>query len=149
MGVGGLMSDARMRILEMLEQGKITASEAAELLRALDGNAEDGGGRRERPDRQDRPERTGPGADGKPRWFRVRVTDTATGKAKANVSIPYNFINVGLRFAPGDLLFGKRGMGRGPQGMDEMMEALRQGRRGTIYDVTDERERQRIEIIVE
>jgi len=140
------MSEARMRILEMLEQGKITAAEAADLLRAIDGdraNGANGEGRRERG------ERPVAGAEGKPRWFRVRVTDTATGKAKANVSIPYNFINVGLRFAPGDMLFGKRGMGRGPQGMDEMMEALRQGRRGTIYDVTDERERQRIEIIVE
>jgi hypothetical protein len=136
------MSEERMRILEMLEQGKITAAEAAELLRALDGGEKPADEQRERGDR------TGNG-EGKPRWFRVRVTDTATGKARANVSIPYNFINVGLRFAPGDLWFGRRGMGRGPQRMDEMMEALRQGRRGTIYDVTDERERQRIEIIVE
>jgi hypothetical protein len=140
------MSEARMRILEMLEQGKITATEAADLLRAIDGDRANGA---EGPGRRERGERPVAGAEGKPRWFRVRVTDTATGKAKANVSIPYNFINVGLRFAPGDMLFGKRGMGRGPQGMDEMMEALRQGRRGTIYDVTDERERQRIEIIVE
>ena len=135
------MTEERMRILEMLEQGKITAAEAAELLRALDG------GEKPADERRERGERAGNG-ESKPRWFRVRVTDTATGKARANVSIPYNFINVGLRFAPGDL-FGRRGMGRGPQGMDEMMEALRQGRRGTIYDVTDERERQRIEIIVE
>lgn len=134
-----------MRILEMLEQGKITAGEAAELLRAVDGGGER---QQERPDRPGREER---GLRGdRPRWFRVRVTDTKTGHAKANVSIPYGMVNFGLRFAPGELLFGRKMPGgKGPHGMDEMIDALRQGRRGTIYDVTDANEGQRIEIIVE
>jgi len=133
------MTEERMRILELLEQGKITAAEAAELLRALEGTgAEARNGRDERGQSGERP-----------RWFRVRVTDTATGRVRANVSIPYSMVHFGLRFAPGELFFGRGRMGRAPQGMDEMLDALRQGKRGTIYDVTDAHEGQRIEIIVE
>lgn len=144
---GKNVEQERMRILEMLEQGKITAGEAAELLRAVDG----GGPRPEGTRAQGRPWRDERGPHGdRPRWFRVRVTDTTTGQSKANVSIPYGMVNFGLRFAPGELLFGRKMPGgKGPQGMDEMIDALRQGRRGTIYDVTDAQEGKRIEIIVE
>src|SRR5688572_29501078 len=95
----------RIKVLELLEQGKITAAEAAELLNALGaasgergpGRAGSDGGRRER----GRWERRGGWGGawswdgegdmanlGRARVFRVRVTDTATGKVRANVSIP-------------------------------------------------------------
>lgn len=143
------MNQERLRVLEMLEQGKITAAEAAELLRAL-------GEEREQPDaRTTREERREEGRrrherglrGDQPRWFRVRVTDTQTGRARANVSIPYGMVNFGLRFAPGNFRFGHGGPGPGQ--MDDLLDALRSGRRGTIYDVTDNGEGQRIEIIVE
>jgi hypothetical protein len=64
----------------------------------------------------------------------------------ANVSIPYGMVNSGLRFAPGNFPFGRGGL---PLHMDDLLGALRSGRRGTIYDVTDSGKGQRIEIIVE
>ena len=142
------MNQERLRVLELLEQGKITATEAAELLRALgddDDERQDRNGR-ERRFRHDERERFDGGRRGLPRWFRVRVTDTRTGRMWANVSIPYGMVNSGLRFAPGNFPFGRGGL---PLQMDDLLSALRSGRRGTIYDVTDSGKGQRIEIIVE
>lgn len=144
------MNQERLRVLELLEQGKITAAEAAELLRAL-GDEEVAGGERDGRDRRYRREerereRFDGGRRGLPRWFRVRVTDTRTGRMWANVSIPYGMVNSGLRFAPGNFPFGRAGL---PLQMDDLLSALRSGRRGTIYDVTDAGKGQRIEIIVE
>ncbi|HLZ71947.1 MAG TPA: hypothetical protein VKV26_18745 [Dehalococcoidia bacterium] len=142
------MNQERLRVLELLEQGKITAAEAAELLRALgdEGDESDGRERAGRRDRRDERERFDGGRRGQPRWFRVRVTDTKTGRMWANVSIPYGMVNSGLRFAPGNFPFGRTGL---PPRMDDLLDALRSGRRGAIYDVTDAGKGQRIEIIVE
>src|SRR5689334_9351266 len=78
------LNNERMRVLELLEQGKITAAEAAELLRALGDDDRElmAGGAAPRGER--------------PRWFRVRVTEVATGRQKANVSIPFGMVNFGL-----------------------------------------------------
>ncbi len=127
------LNHERMRVLELLEQGKISAAEAAELLRAL---GED-----------DRDAVAGESPRGeRPHWFRVRVTDVATGRPKANVSIPFGMVNFGLRFAPNNFRFKGKGM---PRQVDDLLDALRTGRRGTLYDITDRNEGERIEIIVE
>jgi len=151
------MSPERMRVLEMLEQGKITAAEAAELLHALEDTP---------PERQQRRGRgpaaefrnawgLGPGSgeagnpgesgSGRPRWFRVRVTDTTSGRSKANVAIPYGMVDFGLRFTPNRFRIRNRGIPH----VDDLLEALKSGRRGTLYDVTDKNDNERIEIIVE
>ena len=131
------MNDAeRMRVLELLEQGTITATEAAELLAALESTAPDGG-RRDRP-RAGAPE---PSAD-RPRWFRLRVTDTRSGRPRANITIPIAM--VGFRTEVGRRL-------RIPGGMqvDDLMEAVRRGRRGTLLDVVSDISGDRVEIILE
>ncbi len=134
-----VLNHERMRVLELLEQGKISAAEAAELLRALGDDDRDAVA-----DEAPRGER--------PRWFRVRVTDVASGRPKANVSIPFGVVNFGLRFAPNNFRFmgrgGKGGIGM-PRQVDDLLDALRSGRRGTLYDITDGNEGERIEIIVE
>jgi hypothetical protein len=122
--------EERMQILRMIEEGKITAGEGAELLRALD---------------------KGEGlADSEPlrgaskaRWFRVRITDLNTGRNKVNVNIPMGLVNVGVkmgaRFAP-DM-----------EGVDydTIMEAIRSGRQGKVIDITDTDDGERVEIFVE
>ena len=62
-------------------QGKITAADGAELLRALD----QGSGKKSSEPLK--------GASA-PRWFRVRITDTSTGRNKVNVNIPIGLVNV-------------------------------------------------------
>jgi hypothetical protein len=124
--------DERMRILKMVEDGKISAEDAAKLLAAL---------------AESRKPPTPPippsGAAGDARWFRVRVTDIRTGKAKINVNIPAGLVNVGIRmgarFAP-NLEAGQ---------MQAMVDAIKSGAMGKIVDATDEESGERVEVFVE
>jgi hypothetical protein len=115
----------------MIEEGKISAGEGAELLRALDKGS-----------KSSPPIEPMKGASA-PRWFRVRVTDTSTGRNKVNVNIPMGLVNVGIkmgaRFAPEI-----EGIER-----QEILEAIRSGQQGKILDVVDEEDGERVEIFVE
>ena len=120
-------AEERKKILEMLEAGKLSAEEAANLLRAL--------GKQEA--RQARSGDTGA------RWLRVRVTELDGGEAAVNVNLPMSLVSLGLRL-------GARFV---PEMEDleyrELVEALRQGATGKIIDVVDEVEGKRVEIYVE
>lgn len=122
------LTEERMQILKMLEQGQINADEAAKLLAALES------GRREAQ------YQTSASA---PRWFRVRVTDLRSGKAKVNVNIPMSLVNVGLKmgakFAP-DM----EGVN-----VDEIKQAIQSGVQGKIIDVEDEEDQEHVEIFIE
>ena len=123
-------AEERMQILRMIEEGKISAAEGAELLRALD-NAERGA--------TSEPLK----GSSKPRWFRVRVTDIASGRKKVDVNIPMGLVNVGIKmgakFAPEI---------DGAQ-YESVMEAVRAGQQGKILDVFDEEDGEHVEIFVE
>jgi hypothetical protein len=124
-------TEERLQILKMIEEGKISAPEGAELLRALDKGGK--GGQSPEPMK---------GASSA-RWFRVRVTDMSTGRNKVNVNIPMGLVNVGIkmgaRFAPEI-----EGIER-----HEILEAIRSGQQGKILDVVDEEDGERVEIFVE
>lgn len=137
------MNDAeRMRILELLEQGKITAAEAADLLSALDERPREGGqGERSRPRERHRWRDAEFPAD-RPRWFRVRVTDAVTGRTRTNVSVPLGMVGFGLGFA-------HRFKVPGGSQVDAIVEAIRAGRRGTVFDVSSDDSGERVEIIIE
>jgi hypothetical protein len=123
-------TEERLQILRMIEEGKISAAEGADLLRALD---RDGGSKPVQPLK---------GASA-PRWFRVRVTDLNTGRNKVNVNIPMGLVNVGIkmgaRFAPN------------VEGLDyeTISEAIRSGAQGKVVDITDDEGGERVEIFVE
>jgi hypothetical protein len=121
------LSEERMQILNMIQNGQITAEEGTKLLSALKAGKKDGAD-----------------AEGaRPRWFRVRVTDLRTGKNKVNMSIPMALVNVGVkmgaRFVPDteDVDF------------DEIRDALQSGQSGKILEVEDEDDQERVEIFVE
>jgi hypothetical protein len=122
--------EERMKILKMIEEGKINAEEGAKLLAAL---------------AESRRTPTPPASPslGDARWFRVRVTDLATGKTKVNVNIPMGLVNVaikmGARFAPG----------LEADQMEMIAEALKSGAMGKIVDATDEEDGEHVEIFVE
>jgi hypothetical protein len=122
-------SDERLKILQMLEDGKINAEEASNLIRAL--------GKQERKRRPT----TMPQAE--PRWLRVRVTEPDKERASVNVNLPLNMVNVGLkmgaRFIPEF------------DGLDleELGEALRTGMTGKIVDVVDEEDGSHVEVYIE
>ncbi len=120
-------SEERLKILQMVEEEKITAEEAAQLLNALG--------------KQERRKMAPPGSD--PRWLRVRITELDSDKASVNVNLPLNMVNVGLkmgaRFLPEF------------EGLDleALGEALRQGMTGKVIDVIDEEDRQHVEVYIE
>lgn len=123
-------SEERMKILKMIEEGKLSAEEGTKLLAALSGP------------RLPTPPRP-PGMPGSPRWLRIRVTDVRTGRSKASVQIPLALVDAGLKigahFAPE------------VEGVDmtNVMEALRSGVTGKIIDVTDDEDGEHVEIYVE
>ncbi len=123
-------TEERLKILNMIAEGKLTAEEGAQLLKALQGASS-------------RSRAAASSSEGDPRYLRVRVTSADSGRVKASLNIPMSLINVGLRmgarFAP-DL-----------EGLDfeEVLEAIKGGMRGKIIDVEDDDENERVEIFVE
>lgn len=123
-------SEERMRILRMVEEGKISPDEAARLLEAL--------GRRDRAKKSPKVAQRLQG-----RWLRVRVYDR-NGAAKVNVNLPLRLVDVGLsvaeRFLPGTQFDGVA---------QALSEALQEGLEGKIVDVVDEEDGERVEIFIE
>ena len=123
-------SEERMKILKMIEEGKLSAEEGTKLLAALSDK------------RTPTPPRP-PGMSGAPRWLRIRVTDIRSGRSKASVQIPLALVDAGMKigahFAPE------------VQGVDmtNVLEAVRSGMTGKIIDVTDDEDGEHVEIYVE
>ncbi|MEA3335182.1 MAG: hypothetical protein U9R25_04680 [Chloroflexota bacterium] len=124
-------SDERIRILKMVEEGKVSAEDGARLLEALSAGE------------KQRTKQVTTTRSASPRWFRVRVTDLRTGKEKVNVNIPMGLVNVGMkmgaRFAPE------------MEGIDltEISELINSGATGKLIEVEDQEDGERVEIYVE
>lgn len=123
------MENEKLQILKMLQENKVSADEASQLLAALEA-----------------PKTTASGGGAK--WFRVRVLDLETGKAKVNVNLPIALIdvglNIGLKFVPE----GAMGQASGVD-IQQLLEAIKHGASGKLVEVEDEDEGIRVEVIVE
>lgn len=123
-------SEERMRVLQMVAEGKITPEDGVRLLEALRaGEAAD-----KRP--------TAPSPN-QPRWFRVRVTDSASGRDKVNINIPIGLVNVGLKM--GARFVDER------EGIDfeQLTTMVQSGQTGKILEVEDAEKGERVEIFAE
>lgn len=130
-------SDERLRVLTMVQEGKITAEEAVQLLEALE--ASESSARRKSPHKT-----SGPGYPGRQgRWLQMRVTDTDTGKVRVNVRLPLGVVKAGL----------KMGMRFVPEaeGLDkeELLEAIDGGMIGKVFDLVDEKDGEHVEVFIE
>jgi hypothetical protein len=119
-------------ILRMVEQGKISAEEAARLLNALGGDEpskRSGGGKTSS---QRDPFDTAHG-------LRIRVQDMRTGHEQVNINVPTGLVRFGLRFVPNSA------------GVDvqSIEDALNAGTVGKILEVADEESGKRVQIFVE
>lgn len=127
-------TEERMKILAMIQEGKITAEEGAKLLSALTTSAKS----------KKIVSRRGPGSGSKARWLRVRVTDMASGKSKVNVNLPLSLVDAGLNIA---------GHFADDLDMDDLMtaihEALDENLSGKIIDVVDGDDGEHVEIFIE
>jgi len=130
-------SEERMKILKMIQEGKLTAEEAAQLMEALED-------RRSPASNADSQPESMPQSGGKtPKWFRVRVTDTKTGRPRVNVRLPVNLVTAGLkmgaRFAP-------EVEGLNPE---HLMELITAGEVGQVVDVYDPQDGEHVEVFLE
>ncbi|MDP2988941.1 MAG: hypothetical protein Q8O57_00040 [Kiritimatiellota bacterium] len=130
-------SDERIKILKMVQEGKITADQASELLQVLE--------ERSTPER-DAFSAMPPAPAGRPgsgRWFRVRISDIESGKTRANIRLPVGIISagikMGMKFSPG------------MEGLDpqQLAEIIQSGEIGTIVDVYDEEDKEHVEVFIE
>lgn len=119
-------SEERLKILQMIQDGKISPADGAKLLEALTR----GSGR----------PAPGRAAADDGRYLRVRVTDLFSGRNKVTVNLPLSLVSAGLgiasKYVPGVQ-------------EEELMEAIRSGMTGKVIDVRDEEDGDHVEIYIE
>ncbi len=124
------LMEERLRILKMVEEGKLSPEEATQLLEALKETAS-------------KPHPSSP-QEGAPRWLRIRITEG--DGTKVNVNLPLRLVKVALRVA-------ERYGGLDNEASHEILAALEEaiatGETGRIVEVIDEEDGDRVEIYVE
>lgn len=128
-------SEERIKILKLISEGRITAAEGVQLLETLEGST-----RASSQSNKCEPVQA-VGRGGK--WFRVRVTDTDTGKVRVNIRLPVEMVttgvNMGAKFSPE------------VDGLDieALLAHIRNGETGRVLDVLDEQDGEHIEVFIE
>ena len=122
-------SEERMKILQMIQEGKITAEDGAKLLSAITENAQTQKARTYSRSRDSR-------------YMRVRVTDLSSGKTKVSVNLPLGLVDAGLNIASNFM------PEMGENAAEEIRMAIHEGLTGKIVDVMDE-DNEHIEIFIE
>jgi hypothetical protein len=126
--------DERLKIMKMVQEGKISLEEGMELLDILETKG--------KPQKPVSPEQPVSGSNtGK--WAHIRITDMDTGRPRVNVRLPMGFIKAGMKFGA-----------RFTPEMDnidfsDVVQAAREGGIGQIIDVYDEDQREHVEIYIE
>jgi hypothetical protein len=127
-------SEERLRILRMIQEGKISAEEGLKLLGTL--VQADVARPAAAPESTQAPTREA-------KFFRVRVTDTDTARVRVNIRMPVSVITAGLklgaRFSPQI-----EGMN-----MQQLVDAIRAGEMGQIIDVYDDKDGEHVEVFLE
>ena len=128
-------AEERIRILNMVQEGKITAEEGTQLLAAIDITAQ--------PTPPPRKPDTPNPSDKPGRWFRVKVTNTLNGKTRVNVRLPVSLINAGMKigakFSPEVEMLD----------MDQLAQFINSGETGQLVEFYDEEDGDHVEVFIE
>lgn len=133
-----ITADERMKVLEMIRQGKLSPEAAAQLLQAMESDQPQPAASVER-----QSEVVSQRAAGNGKWLHVRVTDTDSGRPRVNVRLPLKLVNLGMklgaRYAPEI------------EGIDiaALLEAAQLGEAGPFVDVYDEDDGEHVEVFIE
>ena len=125
-----MTSSEKMLILEMLQEGKINAEQAAKLLDAVEEGSSE----------------TAERSEATAKVLKIKVSDKHTGEVKVNMGIPLGI----ARFLE-DLIPAAERARLESQGidLDTVFANLDSGAKGKLVDVEDERDGQFIEIWIE
>ncbi len=121
-------TEERLKILDMIQNGVISANEGSKLLKALKSKKE---------------ETVSPPTRSESKTIRVRVTDIVTGQPKVSVNLPIGLINAGLSIASNFV------PDREQEILSEVENAIKSGVSGKIIDVIDETDGEQIEIFID
>ena len=130
------VKDQRMRILKMIEEGKISAEEGIKLLEAVE--VPDSPQKQEIPLFHHRGDRA--------RVIKIRVKDETTGKLKVNLSVPFSVVEFLQGFIPERE---KEKLEAKGVDLDVLIQNIKNGEVGKVLDIEDEDEGHRIEVSVE
>lgn len=119
--------EERMKILDMIRDGKIKPDEGARLIAALQT-----GSKATQTAAQPR----------NARWLRVRVSQIGTDKVKVNVNLPISVVNVGLKL-------GARLVPNGDIDFPAILQLVKEGRVGKVLELRNDEEEERIEVWLE
>jgi hypothetical protein len=125
-------SDERLKILKMLQDGKITAEDAMQLLEAMSRQAP-----------QEKTAFSAAATGMTAQWMRVQITDSASDKIKANVRLPFSLVNTGMKMGA------HFSANLSPEVIKELNLRLKTGETGMILDVVDNKQGDRIRIFLE
>lgn len=128
------MNEERMQILSLLEEGKISAAEAARLLDAV----------REAPAA---PARFDGGGSGQ---VHIQVTDSATGATRVHLTLPAALAKFAARLAAKEEVAAELAYaGVSADDLERVQEAIAAGTVGTVLEVADGDRGYRIEIWID
>lgn len=123
-------SEERLRVLKLVEEGKISAAEAVSMLDAAANPGKDQGHAQT--------------VSNEPaRWIHVLVTDLDTGKARVNIRMPVNLVNTGIKM--GAHLSTEVNV----LDVQQINEYVKNGVTGQVLDVLDDDEGERVQIFLE
>jgi hypothetical protein len=125
-------SEERLTVLKMIEEGKISVEDGANLLSSLGGST---------PRR--RTLRRSPGTPRDTRMLRVRVNDGQNKKLKVNVVLPMALVDAGLNIASNYI----------DEDTEEhaaaLVEAIRSGTTGKVLDYLNEDDGEHVQVFIE
>jgi hypothetical protein len=124
--------EERLKVLKMVQEGKLSADQASELLSMLDA-----------PSTKAPVAPLMPPAPGRGKFLRVRVTDSTNGRVRVNVRLPVSMVNAGM----------KMGMRFTPEveglNIEDLAQFIASGEVGQIVDVMDEVDGEHVEVFIE
>jgi hypothetical protein len=134
------MNEERMQILSLLEDGKISAAEAARLLDAV----------REAPAA---PARANGGSNGNGEGsgrLHIQVTDSTTGAQRVHLTLPAALAKFAARLAANEKVANElAGAGISSADLERVQEAIAAGTVGTVLEVSDGDHGYRVEIWID
>jgi hypothetical protein len=122
----------KLQILNMVQEGKVTAEEGVKLLEALEDNGKSTNNLVY--------------SGNKAKWLKVRVFDP-NDATKVNVTLPVSLINIGVKLA-GKFSPEFKAAGLTEEDMEEIFAAIQNGQMGKIVDV-DSEDGTRVEVVIE